>query len=391
MFALPFACAIGSCTDPYAFQTRNFESVLVVEASLTNQLKHHAIKVSRTHRLEEDGPNFETGANVYVEDDLGNIINFGQQDTMYVSETEFAPDPERTYKLHVTTSDGNSYSSTPEKQTPVNVLDDLTAINVNIGEAPGVQIVANAYDPTGNSRYYRYEYEEAGRFSVPYHSDSELVIYPDDLDADAYQEWALEPRTEEARTCFIKGSKKNIMYTTQGLAQDRVENFALRSIADTVYQIHDRYGIRVRQYVQNLASYNFYKTMEELGSIGNILSQNQPGFFYGNIRNDNNPNEKVIGFFEVSTVSEKTLFFNYNDIFPGTIPPAWPYECVFQTYFQDAFENFPFSALQMMAQANAGVITYYQEDPAGNFVFVSDQCGDCRKTGSNTVPDFWQD
>jgi|GEM_PF-7131642 len=75
--------ALSACTEPYALQTRNFESAIVIEATLTNELKQHAIKISRTYRFDAN-QTFENDADVYVEDDGGNVIQFIQQDTMYV-------------------------------------------------------------------------------------------------------------------------------------------------------------------------------------------------------------------------------------------------------------------------------------------------------------------
>ncbi|WP_290842055.1 DUF4249 domain-containing protein [Flavobacterium sp.] len=383
--------SIIGCTEPYALQTRNFESALVIEASISNELKQHSIKISRTYRLGESGPTFENGANVYVQDDLGNTFDFEQQDTLYVSENAFAPNPERAYTLHIVTSDGTSYSSTPEKQTTPTPIESLTAVASNLGELPAIQIRINTSDPTGNSRYYRYEYEEAGRFKVPHWRNKYLAVYPDNDDDDTFPELLLMDRTEEAETCYKKGrSKSIILVSTVGLAEDRIIDYPIRTIADTAYLINERYGIKVRQYVQNLASYTFYKTMSELSSTGNLLSQLQPGFFYGNIRSDGNPNEKVIGFFEVSAVDEKVVMFNYGNFFPGQLPPAFPSECKFDTYIQDVLEPGQFLGLQLIERVQENAVNYYETDTQGNYVVVTSKCGDCRLSGSNITPPWWQ-
>lgn len=383
-----------SCTEPYALQTRNFENAIVIEASITNEMKQHAIKISRTYRFEQDGPTFETGADVYIEDDMGTTIDFEQQDTMYVAQNAFLPDPARSYTLHITTSDGKSYSSTPEKQTAVTSIESLTPITSNIGTQPGVKICVNSNDPTGNSKYYRYEYEEAGRFQTPLYSDNEIHIEPDNGDDDAFEQIVLAPRTEEAHTCYRMGKSKGIILTsTNQLSEDRVVNFPVRTLTDTSYVINDRYCIKVRQYVQNLASYTFYKTLSEISSTESLLSQNQPGFFYGNVHSDNDPDEKVIGFFEVSSVSEKVLAFNFNDIFPSTQPPGWPYECAQRTLNQNDW-SYPRplgDAHVIIDLTQVGTMLFYTWNAQGSFVLASDQCVDCRLTGRNTAPPFWQE
>ncbi|RZJ73460.1 DUF4249 family protein [Flavobacterium sp.] len=390
--AFSLLCLFG-CTDPYVLQTRNFESALIIEASITNELKQHAVKISRAYRLEESGPTFETGASVYVQDDLGNVIDFEQQDTMYVSENAFLPDAARTYSLHISTSDGNSYSSTAEKLTTVTPIGNLSREIVSMGGVNGVQIRANTFDPTGNSKYYRYEYEEAGRFATPNYFETEVVVGPDDSDEDNFEEILLQPRTEQAHVCYRQGKSKSVVLTTTtGLGEDRVVEFPVRTIADTSYIVNDRYSIKVRQYVQSLASYTFYKTLSELSSIGNILSQTQPGFFYGNVRNDDNSEEKVIGFFEVSSVSEAVMAFDYNEVFPNNLPIPWPYECSNRTLNP---ENWSYprplgDAHVIIDLTQAGTMDLSGFDANGWFIMTSDQCVDCRVTGSNVPPPYWQ-
>lgn len=398
-YKISFFCCLAAllllgCTDPYALQTRNFENALVIEATITNEMKQHAIKLSRTYRFEEDGPTFETDANVYIEDDLGATINFAEQDTMYVAENAFAPDPQRSYTLHITTSDGKSYSSSPEKQTTVTPIESLNPIVANLGGEQGVKICVNSFDPTGTSKYYRYEYEEAGRFQTPLWSENEIVLGEDNNDPDSFMQIYLLPRTEEAHTCYRKGrSKKIVLTSTNQLSEDRVTNFPIRTIADTSYILNDRYGIKVRQYVQNLASYTFYKTLSELSSNGSILSQNQPGFFYGNIRNDNDASEKVIGYFEVSSVSEMALLFDYNDIFPNNLPIPWPYECTERDLNQDDWSSpRPLGDAHVIINlTSAGSMLFHTWNAQGWYTLASSQCVDCRVTGSNVPPDFWQD
>src|SRR5690606_5351791 len=105
----------------------------------------------------------------------------------------------------------------------------------------------------------------------------------------------------EAETCYNTiASDQILVATTRDQSEDRVQNFPVRFIAATNDIIKHRYSINVKQYVQTFEAYTFYKTLSQMsGNNGNILSQNQPGFFSGNIFSDSDPEEKIIGFFEV--------------------------------------------------------------------------------------------
>jgi len=88
-----------SCTDPYTLQTSNYKEALVVEATITNELKHQEIKITKTYRLEETAPTTVTDAVVLVTDNFGNSYEFQEQSDRYVSVDEFQAQPNVQYKL----------------------------------------------------------------------------------------------------------------------------------------------------------------------------------------------------------------------------------------------------------------------------------------------------
>lgn len=384
-----FLVIVYSCTDPYALQTNTFEDVIVIEATITNELKKQEIKISRTFQLEEKEPQIETNATVYIIDDLGNQFNFEESNGKYISEFEFQAFPEREYQLYIITNKGKHYSSTREKLSTINNLTSIEASVKNKFGINGVDITANSFDPSGTSKYYRYEYEETYRFSVPYWSNDSLIVigeYP--------FTFGINERNGESKTCYKSEKPKNIILeNTTSFLEDRVSDFSIRFISQENYIIADRYSILVKQYVQNLESYNFYYTLQKISNSGGILSPNQPGFIYGNISAVENKNEKVIGFFDVSSVSEKRIFFNYTDLFPGEPLPAYFYECEILDYDETKLSSPGVTpsdgnkALGALARQK-DLILYQNNSPI--YRMVIPECGDCRTTGSNIIPDFWE-
>jgi hypothetical protein len=373
---------ITSCTDPYKLQTNTFEEALVVEATITNELKKQEIKISKTFRFEDNGPTFESGAEVNITDNAGNQFEFKEQSGVYVSISEFQAIPDREYRLNITTNDGKSYTSKPETLTAISEIESLIPTVVTKNAEKGVQINVNSFDPSGKSRFYRYDYEETYKIIAPkYNSNKAVVLGP--------QQIGMEPRTTEARTCYsTKKSTDIILASSNDFTEDRV-NYPIRFVSNKNYIISHRYSILVRQYIQNLASYTFHKTLKELSGSESILSQNQPGFFYGNLKSLENPNEKVIGFFEVSSVSSKRIFFNYSDLFPGEALPPYYTNC------DDQILKFCFSQNDPECAGGAiiGNITlnklllYY---PDGDYYhMIPPQCGDCTSFSSNIIPSFW--
>lgn len=69
-FFLLFILIIESCIDEIQLKTETtFESAFVVEATITDELKHQEIKLSKAYELGAEIPLFESNANVIIVDE----------------------------------------------------------------------------------------------------------------------------------------------------------------------------------------------------------------------------------------------------------------------------------------------------------------------------------
>ena len=396
---LLLSLAITSCTEQYAFKNTDFESAMVVEGTITNELKNQTIRISQVYQLEETGPRFEKGANVFITDDKGNEYQFKENDSLYVSLTQFKAEPGTKYKLNIKTREGKNYTSDEQVLTTETKIDNMTATVENVNGQRGVQINVNSYDPTNTSKYYRYEYYETYKIIAPmwYYEEARVDVIPpnpgnpvQDIPATpGREEIVVTRRIKEVKTCYSsKASDAILLNNTNSSSEDRV-HYPVRFISDQNYIISHRYSIFVKQYVQNLASHTFYKTLIDLSTSGNILSPKQPGFFYGNMKSVENPDEKVLGFFEVSAVSSDRIYFNYRDLFPGErLPPYYVTDCEPEEY-KSCDGNLPCrgSALRSLIRTRARVMFSWNHDDL--FYMVKAPCGDCTTFSSNIVPPFW--
>ena len=387
-FLLLICIGLTNCTDPYKMQTDTFEDALVVEATITNVLQKQTIKVSRTYRFEDFGPSFEENADVLVTDSDGNEYPFVQSNNTYVSVNAFQAEPGKQYRLTVITSDGKKYTSSQEVLTADNPLDDVTATVQTIDNVTGVEIRAKSYDPNSTSQYYRFEYEETYKIVAPKWITSKAYFSGPNPNQPIL---TMLPRTEEARICYSTDKSTEILlFNSNETTEDRVD-FPVRFISDQNYIMSHRYSILVRQYVQNSHAYNYYKSLKKLSGSGTILSPNQPGFLIGNIKSVNNPSEKVIGYFDVSAVSTKRIFFNYADLFPGKPLPPYKVNCT------ELSQKYCFSTLDpscngpsVVGYINTNVMVIYKFDDAPIYILTPAPCGDCTSFSSNVIPSFWE-
>ena len=404
-----------SCTEPYALQNENFEDLIVIEASITNEFKYQEIKISRTYPLEENTPQFETGATVFITDSNGNQYNFNENDDTYVSNQKFAAQQNVTYKLTVVTSDGKTYTSKEEKVASASELETITtSVGTNGNEGNGVKIIANTNDSSEGIKYYRYTYEETNKVISPQWRDyrGEAVYFSPRPASAPFGEVLIKPWPYESKICFTTENSKEIILHNTSLSNTNNNSFQVRFISDQDYKIAHRYSIEITLHNQSLAAYNYYDALKKSSTQGNILSQNQPGFYSGNIKNINNPNEKVIGFFEVSHISKKRIFFNFEDVFPNQSKPQYPYYCpeVPPTTNPD-IKNFLFFfywcygpgcdplpsgdyilftlSHKLKAIYGFDILAHMNDIP--NYTLVNSQCIDCTTFSSNIKPSFWID
>lgn len=371
---------LNGCTETYPLLSSTYEEAIVVEATLTNEVKNQEIKITKTSKFEDQNTQIESGAKVIVKDNQGNEHLFEENLGVYQSQSAFQILPERQYTLEITTKDGKIYQSTPETMPAVSPIQNvLTSVVTNKDNETGVQINVNSYDPTRASKYYRYEYEETYKIIAPRWSSLRTIVTgPESVE--------LIANDANTRTCYsTKKSTDIILVNTNDQTEDRV-NLPIRFINQDNYIIGHRYSILVKQYVENLAAFTFHRTMRDIAGSSSILSPKQPGLISGNIKCVTNPNTKVIGYFGVSSFSQQRIFFNYSDLFPGKPSPY--FNTCEDISFLFCFVGIDCSGESMIYNIEKNLMTYIT-NRGTNYTMVDVECGDCTSFSSNVIPSFW--
>lgn len=395
-----------NCTDEIPLETRGFEDVLVVEATISNEFRHQEVNLSRTYFLEEKTQLIEDNATVSVQDNVGNNYAFSQNNKgLYISDLEFEALPNVNYTLHITTSNGNKYKSLQKELTATAEIDSLY-----LQEGPdtkSIEVIVDSNNEASDAQFFRYEYEETHKIEVPNYSYYDAVltnIVGNGLEFDV--ELVLKEQNE--KICYSTNKSVGIIQSsTDNLESNIVSKFPVRTINKGDVVLRERYSILVKQYVQSFEAYKYYETINELSINESLFSENQPGFVVGNISSIENTSEKIIGFFDVSSVVSKRIYFNYEDV--NAPKPAYPYDCELRLS-ADGLISYNKNHLKLnyalaggtgsVAIVNQRAIIYnllkdgdYYKYYTGNEVYyiVSPPCGDCTSYSSNIKPDFWED
>lgn len=402
--------ALSACIEPFTPETQTFENALVIEALLTNEEKQHTVRLSRTYTFEEDEPVFERNAQVQISDDMGNRYQFNEVGPgIYRSSQSFSAVPGQSYELEITTADGASYQSS-SVTAPENVLiqDLKTVREINDLGEEGVSIRLDNSSTALQPSYFRYEYEETYKIIAPNYDPFEFeVLYYVACDPARSYEVGLKQIVEEKKVCF--GSRNSIGFaqaSTVSLTNNELSNFLIRFVNKEDYIMSHRYSILVKQYSQTQDAYSYYENLNKFSTTESIFSDIQPGFLFGNISSNSDLEEKVLGYFEVASVDERRVYFNYSDLFPGETLPPYAVNCetpgnpqltTAGYHCADAFVCDGACESPLIEAILGGSIVFQSEnenitiETPGPYFTLPSPCGDCTKLGSNIVPEFWID
>jgi len=390
---LIFCFILSSCIEEFIPETITFEDFLVVEATITDELKFQEIRLSRTFPFEGQSTS-ESLADISIIDDTQNIYLFNETEPgKYVSSIMFNIEPNKTYTLHIITKDNKSYTSSSVK-LPSNTaqLTDVSYVKTTNSEGEeGIDIVVDSFDPLGDSKYYRYEFEETYKIIAPLWSPNDAIV----LSNQPRFRVSTQPRIQEERVCYNTVKNISILQTeSNALTEDRITQFPLKFISKESPVFRDKYSILVKQYVQSLEAHSYYETLNNFSNSENVFSENQPGFLDGNIISDTNANDKVIGFFEVTSLKSQRIYINYEDLYPNERRAPYFIDCdIFAPLLM--LEDGSIGPLIGAIEANTLTFLDFNLEPTearpGPFLMTQRECGDCTVYGSNIKPDYWID
>ncbi|MEW7277362.1 DUF4249 domain-containing protein [Aquimarina sp. 2201CG1-2-11] len=387
---------LSNCVEPFEPKLEDFENFLVVNSTVTNQVKHHQVFLSRTFKFEENVFVKEKGATVKViEDGVKEYIFEEVSEGVYQSVEEFGCLPNKEYQLSITTINGNTYES--EKETlpdnvPIQEVYPKSILDDDNEDAIGVFV--NTIVPKEKSKYYRYEFEETYRYTARFWVPDDIEIKDTVVLPSTNFGLELETRSDDFISCYITNSSNTtLINNASSLQEGAIASFLVKLIEIDDIRIEDRYSILVKQFAQTKEAHTFYEQLKIFSESENLFSQVQPGFITGNIIPNGDNDDPVIGYFEVSTVSEKRIFFDRKDVAKAGAPKyRESCEIIVLKQNTEEFETFDNFLERLRATVRGNSLVFHSwkiEDAIVNF--VRRPCGDCTAKGERFPPDYWED
>ena len=357
-----------ACLDPYSPPTMRDLRLLVVDGFLNSQTGLARVKLARSQPLESELPYpIEYNAAVFVEGEAGLrfLLPHAGQGIYQAFRSDLQVGSR--YRLLITTQEGQSYESdfVELRQSPS--LGDVFWTM----DGEGITIRVDAQDPSGNTRYYQWIYEETWQY-----------------DADRPGFWIIKGgrpqyRTAEERVdiCYsTKASSKVLISTSSDQSSDVINDFPLTYIPAGSRKLSRTYSILVQQRALDAQSYQYWsqlqRTTENLGGLFDPL----PSQVNGNLHSTIAGGPVVLGYFSGGGVQEKRIYINFRDL-PEELQFVKRRPCMTDTL--SSIAGFPEGS---PLTNNMPLTMAFTSDPTLPWAI----CMDCRYDGGTTKrPSFW--
>ncbi len=380
-----FVALIWSCKKPYNPPAINApNSYLVVEGVINTGTDSTVITLSRTVKLDSNTTlKSELHAQISVQSD--NNVSYPLTEIgsgKYASSLNL--DRTKKYRLHIVTTDGTEYAS--DYAASVNTP-DIDSIPYKV-TSTGIQFYVNTHDPTNNTRYYRWSFDETWSYVSSYYSVYEIMN----------GKITYRPVSDLINTCYkTKPSQQVLIGSSAKLAQDVIAMQPVNFVLANSGKISFGYSFLLKQYGLTKEAYQYWdnlkKNTESLGSIFDA----QPSTITGNIHCVTHPETPVLGYISVSLIRSHRIFIDHNNIAlytPNYIPPPDSSACKskgilfaplnsYDQRFNNVFANGDFIPVTDLGLN--GVLLGY--------VYAPKECVDCRLKspfGTTAKPLFWK-
>jgi hypothetical protein len=399
LVALIVLFSLITCIEPYRPELKGYGALLVVDGLLTDENLSYSIKLSRTFQDQNTSPVLVTDARVSVTDEDKNIFAFYNHGRgVYKSDSLlFRGNPGRKYILHIITGDGNEYES---EQCLMQTVPDIDSIwfekdqeffNNNTENEEGLRIYLNS--KAGNDNiYFRWAFEETWKFRIPFPKRYDYISIDKIVPLSHVKEYCWKTRK----------SDEVIIHQVNSGSPDRINKQPVYFIASGKSdRLMSEYSILIKQYSVSKDEYGFWNNMKRVNeSVGDIFAL-QPFPVIGNIRNINEPEEKVLGFFQVSAMKQKRLFIPFSTVFRLHLPFYHSDQCEriekapieYSTQYGPPFTFDDLYRMFCITSNYSFVEPSYNEEThqIDKLVFAKPECANCELTGFPEKPDYWID
>lgn len=374
LITLTFVSFAVSCITPFEPKgVTDIDNMLVIEGDvIVNDTT--IVTVSYSQSLNNTAAiTYVNNAQVWVENETGDkyFSTFAIKNSHRVYKINTVNiNPNVRYKLCVTLSSGKKYETELMSVTQSPPIDSI-GYNVNIIDK-SVTFYVNTHDPLNQVKYYKWKYNEDWEFHSIYASE---VIYDRVTNSVSY----MDSWSKNRYYCWNKSTSTGILVgSTDNLTEARIYQKKLVRFGSTDIRISYLYSMELIQTAITKDAYIYWDNIRKISDeIGGIFAP-QPSEISGNIKCVSSPQEKVIGYISVGTVTKRRAFAYGHKIGIYDGPQA----CELVIVNSDNPMKF-----DVLWDGGYDIVSF--TDMPQESAWSPIKCVDCRYTGTKKKPSFW--
>jgi hypothetical protein len=368
-----FLIMVTACIDEFWPDLSDYESLMVVDGTLTNEPGPYYVKLSMTSDVNNPAYIPYTACAVTIQDDAGNTESLTETEpgTYVTSADGIRGITGRQYRIRISTPAGKTYSSPYQKLlAPVGIDSVYTEVEYHetadlYHDLAGLQFYVDTYRAESDSNYYLWQLEETFQFYSDFYIDYLFMGY--------FEQFS---NRDSVHTCWTTQNVYEFFTaSTLNLTDPILVKFPLHYVDTETRRLQVKYSLLVHQFTIDADAYTFYDQIRNLMVDEGSLYTKQPYQITGNVSNQDDPKEPVLGYFLVGGVDEKRIFVKR----PIEVPFYFPV-CTLITDMRSLFG---------MPKYEWPI--YVTDNAAGERGYASDACFDCTlNNGILEEPDFWE-
>lgn len=299
VFIVVICAFFTSCISDFTPEVKGVRGILVVDGMITDG--ESEFRISRSVGILEDldSINAVKNAQVYVERSDGFLFEARQIESGVYRIQNGDLDLEREYRLCLAV-DGKNYQSTflrPQVTPPIDSVSWQKK-----GRLDPVTIHVSTHSRKEESPYYRWSYKENWEVKAQLYANAgyiggQLVLFDLRTPNNTYYCWARD------------SSKTLLLGNTEALTENTVLNEPLLEIATTDERLSILYHVEVLQMRLREEAYRYFLLLrDESERTGGLFNQVMSAGNNGNVFCVSDPEEIVIGYVEVATVTRQSIY-----------------------------------------------------------------------------------
>jgi len=392
------------CVEEYNPNLPTKDHLLVIDGSILQGNELQTIVITRSTSITNPQYIAVEGCQVYVSDDRNNSFYFEEETPgKYQAKIDSAYlEIGVKFKLSIETPDKQVYESEFEEMYDSPSIDSLYFVQESnytgqgYSNENGVRLNVDVYAKEEFKGYYRWKIHEnwesrssnakidkmlvgvKDTFITTYKYDTANLEYVRDK-AIPIPEFAYFNQPDTFHICYLDAELEEFFFSsTSNIVSNSRKRVPLHFVPNGL-KLSYRYSCLVSQYSLSENAYTYWQTkVTEIKESGGLYAT-QPSQNMSNIKNLNDDQEMVIGYFWVSALKQKRVFFEG--------PYLGRAGCISQQFdIEDFYEQNPDSAFGVFRRIDSTYFPVYISN--GNT--YPPACFDCRYSGGTlNQPDFW--